>query len=105
MGGWHRWDGVDLVLNVRVQPRAARDAFAPEPERLRVRITAPPVDGAANAHLLRFVAGEFGVAPSGVSLLRGRTGREKVLRIAAPASMPAALAAELALPAVATRGR
>ena len=44
---WARWEGPDLVLQIRVQPRAARDAFVPEDERLRVRITAPPVDGAA----------------------------------------------------------
>jgi uncharacterized protein (TIGR00251 family) len=90
-----RWDGTDLVLQVRVQPRASADAFVPEADRLRVRITAPPVDGAANEHLLRFVAREFGVAPSRVALIRGSTGREKTLRIASPARVPAPLAASL----------
>lgn len=92
---WARWEGPDLVLQIRVQPRAARDAFVPEDERLRVRITAPPVDGAANEHLVRFLAAEFGVSASRVTLVRGATGREKLLRIAAPPQVPAALAALL----------
>lgn len=92
---WARWDGPDLVLQVRVQPRAARDAFAPEADRLRVRITAPPVDGAANDHLVRWLAAEFGVAASRVELIRGATGREKLLRIASPARIPSALAQAL----------
>lgn len=96
---WHRWEGADLVLQVRVQPRASRDALAPETDRLRVRITAPPVDGAANEHLVRFLAREFGVPPSRVALVRGATGREKTLRIAAPARVPEPLAAVLSLPA------
>jgi len=98
MTGWHRWDGADLVLTVRVQPRASRDELRLEGTRLRARITAPPVDGAANAHLLRFLADEFDVAPSRVALVRGTTGREKVLRITAPKTLPDALAAALKRP-------
>lgn len=93
--GWHRWDGADLLLTVRVQPRAPRDALCPEAARLRVRITAPPVEGAANAHLLRYLADEFGVAASRARLVRGRTGRDKWVRIEAPARCPAALAGRL----------
>ena len=53
MGTWYRWDGGDLLLSLKLQPRSSRDAFAePWGERLRVRITAPPVDGQANAHLI-----------------------------------------------------
>lgn len=92
MSAWHRWDGADLLLTLRVQPRASRDELLPEPGRLRVRITAPPVEGAANAHLLRFVAGRFGVSQSRAELVRGSTGREKTLRIHSPAEIPAELA-------------
>jgi uncharacterized protein len=95
MTDWHRWDGDDLVLTLRVQPRASRDELRLEGARLRARITAPPVDGAANAHLLRFLADAFGVAPSRVALVRGTTSREKVLRISAPKALPVALAAAL----------
>jgi len=95
MTAWHRWDGSDLVLSLRVQPRASRDELVPEPARLRVRITAPPVDGAANAHLLRFLAGAFNVSPSRVQLVRGTTGREKIVRVLAPTTVPDALAAAI----------
>ena len=91
MSGWYRWDGADLLLSLRVQPRAARDELVIEATRLRVRITAPPVDGAANAHLLRFLAAEFGVAASRTSLVRGVSGREKLVRIDAPSQVPDAL--------------
>lgn len=104
MTGWHRWDGPDLLLDVRVQPRAARDAFALEDDRLRIRTTAPPVDGAANEHLCRWLAKEFGVAPSRVSLVRGTTSREKSFRIAAPVKLPTVLAQSLARPAPAAAG-
>lgn len=92
MSGWFRWDGLDLVLSLRVQPRASRDALVPEAERLRARITAPPVDGAANDHLLGFLAREFGVSRSRVSLVRGRSAREKLVRIGAPSQVPDAIA-------------
>jgi uncharacterized protein (TIGR00251 family) len=92
VSGWYRWDGGDLLLSLRVQPRAARDEFQLEATRLRVRITAPPVDGAANAHLLRFLAAEFGVAVARVGLVRGVGGREKLVRIHAPSQVPDALA-------------
>ncbi|MBS0394009.1 MAG: YggU family protein [Proteobacteria bacterium] len=96
MTGWRRWEGPDLVLTLRVQPRASRDELLADATRLRVRITAPPVDGAANAHLLRFLARQFGVAPSRAELVRGATGRDKVVRIHAPEALPPALASWLA---------
>ncbi len=92
---WARWDGDDLIVTVRVQPRASRDSFEPDAQRLRVRITAPPVDGAANAHLQRYIAASFDVAPSRVALVRGESSREKVLRIMSPRSIPAVLAPHL----------
>ncbi len=92
MTGWWRWEGQDLVLTLRVQPRASRDELLADDARLRARITAPPVDGAANAHLLRFLARQFGIAPSRTELVRGATGRDKVVRIHAPQAVPAELA-------------
>jgi uncharacterized protein (TIGR00251 family) len=88
MPGFH-WDGDDLVLDLRVQPRASRDELVgPHGDQVKVRITAPPVDGKANTHLVRFVAKAFGVPPSAVSLVSGETGRDKRLRIARPRSFP-----------------
>ncbi|HHM05537.1 MAG TPA: YggU family protein [Gammaproteobacteria bacterium] len=85
----YRWQGDTLILNLQVQPRASRNEFAGvHGTRLRLRLTAPPVDGAANAALLRFLAGTFGVAKSKVSLLKGTAGRAKQVSIAAPRKLP-----------------
>ena len=88
-GTWYCWEGQDLVLQVRVQPRAKRDELVePQGEQLRVRITAPPVDGKANVHLRKFLAAIFQVPYSMVTLLAGSTGRDKRLRIKAPQQLP-----------------
>ena len=86
---WYRWDGPDLVLRLRLQPRAGRDEIVgPHGDSLKVRITAPPVDGKANAHLTAWLAELFGVPHRQVTLLGGETGRDKLVRIAAPRRLP-----------------
>jgi uncharacterized protein (TIGR00251 family) len=65
-----------------VQPRASRDETAGERAgALVVRLKAPPVDGAANAALLRFLARRLGVPAAAVTVLRGLTGRNKLVRV------------------------
>lgn len=86
---WYRWDQDDLLLRLRVQPRASRDGFAgPLGDRLKVRITAPPVDGEANAHLIRFLAKAFGVPQGQIQILSGEGSRNKDIRIQAPKKIP-----------------
>ena len=66
-----------------MQPRAGRDGIAGERAgALLVRLAAAPVDGQANEALVRVLAKALGVAPSTVTILRGATGRDKVVRIA-----------------------
>jgi uncharacterized protein (TIGR00251 family) len=70
-------------LRVRVQPRTSRDAIGGERDgALVVRLTARPVEGAANEALVRFLGRALGVAPSAVRVASGATGRNKVLAIA-----------------------
>ncbi|MCB1750537.1 MAG: YggU family protein [Gammaproteobacteria bacterium] len=86
---WYRWEQQDLLLYLRIQPRASQDEFvAPHGDHYKVRITAPPVDGKGNAHLLRFLAKSFGVSPGRVSLISGANGRNKGVRIQDPKRMP-----------------
>lgn len=81
----YRWDKDDLILNVRVLPRARKDEIVGvHGEWLKVRITAPPLDGKANAHLIRFLAREFKVKQAQITLISGQTSREKRLRIHSP---------------------
>jgi uncharacterized protein (TIGR00251 family) len=69
-------------LTVRLQPRAHRDEVVGERDGVVViRVTAPPVDGKANAALCRLIAKQAGVAPSRVEIVRGHTAREKVIRV------------------------
>ena len=49
---------------------------------LRLRVTAPPVDGAANAAIARLLARALGVSPSSISVVKGRPAREKIVEVA-----------------------
>jgi uncharacterized protein (TIGR00251 family) len=74
-------DGV--TLKVHVQPRASRDALAGEREgALVVRLTAPPVEGAANEALCRLLGRALRVPPGSVRVVSGVRGRRKVVKIA-----------------------
>ncbi|SHE56732.1 DUF167 domain-containing protein [Desulforamulus putei] len=77
-----RQDGTGVVIKVRVQPRASQNSLAGEMEgALKVRLTAPPVDGAANEACCKFFAQLFGVAKTNVTIISGHTGRNKLVRI------------------------
>ncbi|WP_349617266.1 DUF167 family protein [Azotobacter salinestris] len=87
---WYRWDGEDLILACHLQPKASKDEFAGlHGDRLKIRLTAPPVEGKANAHLLAFLAAAFGVPKSQVSLESGELNRQKRVRIRQPRQLPA----------------
>jgi uncharacterized protein (TIGR00251 family) len=69
-------------LRVRLQPRARRNEVAGERGgAVLIRVTAPPVDGKANAALCKLVADAAGVAPSRVRIVRGDASRDKVLHV------------------------
>jgi uncharacterized protein (TIGR00251 family) len=70
------------LLPVRVQPRAKRTEVAGEREgAVVIRIAAPPVDGKANAALCRLVADRAGVPKGAVTVVRGESGRDKLVRV------------------------
>ncbi len=90
MPAWFRWRGKELTLSVRLQPRAARDeVMGVQGDRLKVRVSAPPVEGAANEQLMRLLAREFGVPRSRVSLLAGARSRDKRVAVEGPVRHPA----------------
>lgn len=71
------------VLRLRVQPRAGRDAILGWRDGvLRVRVTAPPVEGEANAAVVTLVARALGIAPSTVSVVRRERARDKLVPVA-----------------------
>ena len=90
---WRREESVDgqvtLQLTLHVQPGASRTEVAgTHGDALKLRLAAPPVEGKANAELLRFLAEVFGVPRRNVTLLRGESSRAKVVRIARPVVRP-----------------
>ncbi len=73
-------------LEVWVQPGARRSEISGlHGERLKIKLSAPPIEGRANRLLLKFLAEILDVPPAGVELVSGAGGRAKSVRIAAPA--------------------
>jgi len=71
-----------VVLKVQVQTRASRDeVVGPHGDALKIRITAAPVAGAANKHLLKFLAKRLKIPQSRLSLKSGATSRAKSIAI------------------------
>ena len=73
-----------LVLRLYIQPKASRDSIV---------ITAPPVDGQANSHLVKFLGKQFRVAKSQVVIEKGELGRHKQIKIINPQQIPPEIAA------------
>jgi uncharacterized protein (TIGR00251 family) len=72
-----------LILELHVQPGAARSEFAGEHgSRLKVRLAARAVDGKANAELIAFLAAHYGVPKRSVRILAGLRSRQKRVEIA-----------------------
>jgi uncharacterized protein (TIGR00251 family) len=71
-----------LTFTVRVVPRASRSGVAGEHDgALRIRVAAPPVDGAANEELLRTLARALGVPARNVEITGGHTSKLKQVRV------------------------
>ncbi len=75
-----RADGV--LLRVKVQPKASRNAILGEQGgRIRIALTAPPVEGAANDSLVKFLAGVLDVRRQQIAIKGGEHGRDKSLLV------------------------
>jgi uncharacterized protein (TIGR00251 family) len=71
-----------VTFNVRVVPRASKSEIVGEHDgALKVRVAAPPVDGAANEELIRILAKGFDVAKSAVEITSGQSSKTKQVRI------------------------
>ncbi len=91
---WYRDEGsgaaLRLTLTLHVQPGARTSGVAGvHGEALKVRLAAPPVEGKANAALLRFMAEAFGVPVRQVGIARGAASRHKIVHVHQPTCWPA----------------
>jgi uncharacterized protein (TIGR00251 family) len=70
------------LLSVKLQPRASTNEIcAPLGDELKIKVTATPVDAAANEALIKFLAEKLGCARNRVELIRGQKSRHKTVRL------------------------
>ena len=78
----HSESNGSITFSVRVVPRASKSEIVGEHDgALKVRIASPPVDGAANAELIKLLAEQFDVSKSNVEIIGGQTSKTKQIRI------------------------
>lgn len=82
-------EGDDLILGLYIQTKACKDEVVGLYDgRLKVRITAPPIDGKANQHLIRYLSRCFEVPPSSIKLLQGNSNKRKKILVSRPKIIP-----------------
>jgi uncharacterized protein (TIGR00251 family) len=73
----------EIVFSARIVPRASKSEIVGELDQaLKIRIASPPVDGAANAELIKLLAKSFGVSKAQVAIIGGQTSKTKQIKIA-----------------------
>lgn len=72
----------EIILKVYVQPKSSKnEVVGPYRDGIKVKVTAPPVEGKANETLIKFLAKEFKISASRIEILKGHNSREKIIRI------------------------
>ncbi len=72
----------EIILKVYLQPKSSKnEVVGPYRDGIKVKVTAPPVEGKANESLIRFLSRELGISPSCIEVIKGHHSREKILRI------------------------
>jgi uncharacterized protein (TIGR00251 family) len=75
-------DNRGITFAVRIVPRASATAIAGAYDgAVRIRIAAPPVEGAANRELIRFLAKKFKVPQNAVEIVSGASSKKKIIRL------------------------
>lgn len=89
MSEFFQWQDDDLIISCHLQPKASKtEVVGLHGDALKVRIKAAPVEGKANAELIRFLAKEFAVSKRDVVLISGELSRQKRIRISTPKVIP-----------------
>jgi hypothetical protein len=72
----------EFIFKVYLQPKSSKnEVVGPYRDGIKVKVTAPPIEGKANEALIRFLAKEIGISPSCIEILKGHHSREKTLKI------------------------
>lgn len=81
--GWLTEKGGCIFINIHLQPRASKNEIAGiHGDSIKLRLTSPPVEGAANSHVIEFLAKKLGVQKSKITIVSGEKSRHKTLRVA-----------------------
>ena len=70
-----------MLISVRVIPRSSKNSLAWEQGKLKVRLTSPPIDGAANEALVALLAEQLALPKRQITIVRGASGRQKTVEI------------------------
>ena len=74
-----------ILLKVYLQPKSSKsEVVGPYRDGIKVKVTAPPVEGKANEALIRLLAHQFGTSPSCIEIIKGLQAREKTVKILNP---------------------
>jgi uncharacterized protein len=72
----------EIVLKVYLQPKSSKNEIVgPYRDGIKIKVTAPPIEGKANEALVRILSREFGISLSRIEIIKGHHSREKTLRI------------------------
>lgn len=72
----------DIILKIYLQPKSSKNEIVgPYRDGIKIKLTAPPLEGKANEALIRFLAKELSISPSRIEILKGLHSREKTLKI------------------------
>jgi len=81
VSGFFSWRDDSLTLHVKINSKSSIVKLEPGPGRLKIKITAPPVNGKANKHLLKYLSKIFAVPQTSISIDRGANQSLKTLTI------------------------
>lgn len=70
-----------LTVSLKISPNASKNEIIKTDDGVKIKITAPPVDGKANKSLIEFLSKTFKIPKSSIEILRGETSKEKTLLI------------------------
>jgi len=95
MSSFCHWEGNILVLNILGRPRAKRNAIGKViGKRLEIHVAENPVRGKATTHMVQFLAEEFHVPISAITVVFGVYNVKKQVRITAPKQLPSVIPAQ-----------
>jgi len=72
----------NTIVKIYLQPKSSKNEIVgPYRDGIKVKVTAPPVEGKANDALIRFLSKELGISPFSIEIVKGHHSREKTLKI------------------------